>query len=298
MIVKENVEKITQAVKQLAKQEGAVLVGVGNVERWEGAPRGHGPRDFVPKAKSVVSVAQPILNAVIEAPAAMMDKEVDYVPLKNKRVYQERAYNVVGHRMHDYMLEHIGQVVGQYLQGKGYYTMVFPTTGSNVLSGLSWEESTKIWEDGRQIPPSHTPYGFFGYFFGDISHRHAAVRCGLGEFGYNNIVLTKQFGPRQRFNTIVTEAELKPDPLVSKPICLRDKCNLCLKACPTGAIKLKNGFDKDQIFIDTPSRTDPRLCVPRRGESGCFYGDCNRVCPIGKPRYLSKRLRSLRMGPI
>jgi hypothetical protein len=31
------------------------------------------PRDFVPNAKSVISIAQPILNPVINAPAALVD---------------------------------------------------------------------------------------------------------------------------------------------------------------------------------------------------------------------------------
>ena len=43
---------------------------------------------------------------------------------------------------------------------------------------------------------------------GVISHRHAAVLAGLGVFGRNNLVLTPQFGPRNRFVSILTTAKL------------------------------------------------------------------------------------------
>lgn len=301
MTTKNDVEKLTQAVKKLAKQEGSVLVGVAPIERFDPipplfdrAPRGHDPRDFISNARSVISIAQPILDAVMEAPAALVDKDVEMVPPDVKHRYLEVLYNVTGHRTQDFMLEHIAQVVGQYLQRKGYRTMFFPTTGMHPqMPGMTERE---IWEGpSRQWAELYSP---FRYTFGPLSHRHAATRAGLGEFGYNNIVLTKEFGPRQRFNSIITEAELVPDPLIAKPICLRDKCILCLKTCPMGAITLRDNVDKSQIFIDTPAKTDASLCTRRTDRAlypkACFYGDCNRICPIPtEPKYLSNRLRSI-----
>ena len=53
---------LTQAVKALAKQHGAVLVGIAPIERFDPmppyhdrAPKGHDPRDFVPGARSVIT---------------------------------------------------------------------------------------------------------------------------------------------------------------------------------------------------------------------------------------------------
>jgi epoxyqueuosine reductase len=54
---------------------------------------------------------------------------------------------------------------------------------------------------------------------GIFSMRHAAVRAGLGEFGLNNVVVTPRYGPRVRFNALVTEAELEPTPLPAEQIC-------------------------------------------------------------------------------
>jgi len=310
---------LTQAVKDLAIERGAALVGIASIDRfdpqppyYDRAPLGHDPRDFVPQARSVISFAQPVLNAVMDASAALADVEVAMVPPDVKYSYLEMLYQTVGHRVQDYMLEQIGQVVGQMLQMAGYETMIFPTTGlhPNVApSGIGvreegmtdqqiWQGPSKKWSD---------KYSPFRYTFGPLSHRHAATRAGLGEFGYNNIVLTREFGPRQRFNTIVTEAELVPDPLLSEPICLRDNCRLCLKACIMEAITLRDDrsfsdyrlvdqVDKDVIFVDTPAKTDPVTCNSRRNRipNSPIRGDCARVCPVPVTRtHLPARLKAM-----
>lgn len=69
---------------------------------------------------------------------------------------------------------------------------------------------------------------------GDLSHKHAAVACGMGLFGLNNLVLNPRFGPRLRFCTIVTSAPLIPDePLQNNPCTL---CEDCVAACPAQAL--------------------------------------------------------------
>lgn len=310
MTTKQDMEKLTESVKQLAKHQGAVLVGVAPVERFEplpplydAVPKGHHPKDFLPEAKSVIAIAQPILNPVMDAPAFLVDKEMEMIPPHAKYPYLEVLYNRVGHVVHDYMLEFIGQVVGQYLLGQGYQAMIFPTTGLHPsVSGMSDQD---IWEGpSREWAEKYSP---FRYTFGPFSHRHAATRAGLGEFGYNNLVLTKEFGARQRFNSIVTDAELVPDPLITEPICLRDKCKLCLKACIMDCITMRDDpavtdyrsiekDDRNRIFIDTPAKTDPTLCRRRREgiPDSPIRGDCVRVCPIPSvPKHLPDRLKNI-----
>ena len=74
---------------------------------------------------------------------------------------------------------------------------------------------------------------------GVISHRHAAVLAGLGTLGRNNLVLTPQFGPRNRFVSILTRAKLIADPLLKTDLCT--KCDLCHKMCPAQAWDCKSG---------------------------------------------------------
>jgi len=87
------------------------------------------------------------------------------------------------------------------------------------------------------------PSGFFRYrdykeirggFIADFSHRHAAVAAGLGEFGKQGLLITPQFGVRQRLASIITDASLQPDPLYhGEPLC--DGCGKCLEICPVSA---------------------------------------------------------------
>lgn len=310
---------LTQSVKQWALDSGAALVGIASIDRFDPmppyhdrAPEGHDPRDFVPGARSVISIAQPILNGVMDGPAVLMDRHVDMVPPDIKQAYLDLLYHVAGHHVHDEMLVQIAQVVGQRLQMEGFETMIFPTSGLHPSMAPTGTGSQGEGLSERQIwyGPSDrwaSLYSPFRYTNGPFSHRHAATRAGLGEFGYNNIVLTPEFGPRQRFNSIITEAELLPDPLITEPICLRDACRLCLKACYMDAIVLRDDpavrdyrsverVDKDTIFYDTPARSYPDRCNARttRVPDAPVRGDCARICPVPKERtHLPQRLQAI-----
>ena len=308
-----DMSKLTESVKQLAKQYGAALVGVASIDRfdpmpplYDAVPKGHHPKNFLPEARSVISITQPVLNPVIDTPAVLANREMEMIPSHVKYPYLEMLYNQVGHAVQDRMLEFIGQMVGQYLLSYGYQAMIFPTTGLHPkVDDLS---DIETWEG----PPRGAAQKFspFRYTFGPFSHRHAATRAGLGEFGYNNVVLSPQFGARQRFNSIITDVELVPDPLITKPICLRDKCKLCLKTCIMECITLRDDpsvvdyrsvkqDDHSRIFIDTPAKTDPTLCRRRREgrPDSPIRGDCVRVCPVpSMPQHLPDRLKTIVAG--
>ncbi len=44
-----------------------------------------------------------------------------------------------------------------------------------------------------------------------FSHKHAAYLAGMGSFGENNVILTEEYGPRVRFTSIFTTAEIEGD---------------------------------------------------------------------------------------
>ena len=278
------------------------MVGVAPVERFDpmppvhdAAPAGQHPRDFIPDARSVISFAMPIMPAVLDAPAVLAETDLEMIPADARRHYFDVVYNRVGHVVHDHQLEFIGQMIGQFLLTQGFDAMIFPTTG--VHPRIGEKTKSEIWADSP-----------FGYSSGPFSHRHAATRAGLGEFGYSNVVLTREFGPRQRFNSVVTDAEIEADPLLDKPICLRDKCRLCLKACIMECLFLRTDDkfrdyrsmehdDTERIFIDTPSLSIPSLCMSRTDGRSDFpiRGDCLRICPVPKrPKRIPKRLKEIR----
>ena len=57
-----------------------------------------------------------------------------------------------------------------------------------------------------------------------------ARAAGLGDIGKNGLFLTPEFGHRQRFGFVVTNAELEADPVRENRLC--DNCDACVKACP------------------------------------------------------------------
>lgn len=67
-----------------------------------------------------------------------------------------------------------------------------------------------------------------------MDFENAAVQCGLGEMGLHHTVLTKKFGPMQRFCCILTDAEFEATPLIEPSLC--DGCRACIEACPGKAI--------------------------------------------------------------
>lgn len=116
-----------------------------------------------------------------------------------------------------------------------------------------------------------------------FSHRHAAVRAGLGEFGLNNLVITRQFGPRVRFVSIITDATLEPTPLLERKVCLGvEECSLCIDECSPMALALNPKIDHNKVWLNPVSRTDMAICRERRDTIFC-YGRCIRVCPVGLP---------------
>ena len=289
--------ELTQQLRDLATRNGIMLFGVAPIERFEPmppyydrVPKGQDPRDFLPTAKSVISMAVPVLNAALDAPARLNEMELEMFPDDVKSEWLEAVYNRICHYNQNDILLSASQFLGQHLLLAGYDSMIFPTESLPIPNVTERTAKTK-----------------FGFLPGLISHRHCATRAGLGEFGYHNIVITPQFGTRQRFSTVVTEAELEPTPLLDKPLCLREKCGMCLRACYKDAIFLRDDerfvdyrtVDKirnDVIFIDTPSKTSPVRCRDRSndGEQFIVRGDCLRVCPLPKvPKNLSGRLQGI-----
>ena len=131
------------------------------------------------------------------------------------------------------------------------------------------------------------PLGFF-------SQRHAAVRAGLGEFGLSGLVINPQYGPRVRYVSIITEAELEPDPLLTEKVCMRGKCSAtsggknrpaCWARYGNNALSIREGTDMGKVFIDIPVALDKVKCAGfKDGKAffGCTYvGTCMRICPVG-----------------
>jgi len=137
------------------------------------------------------------------------------------------------------------QLAYQGLRHGIYVYMVFGYTFLNERLNLAAFRASRMLErrgfTSTPIPASapSDPYMTRGAF----SHRHAAVAAGLGEFGWNGLLVTPDAGPRVRLVSVLTEARLKPDPMYSgKKICNKEKCGVCFSVCPTRAINKDEGI--------------------------------------------------------
>ena len=112
-----------------------------------------------------------------------------------------------------------------------------------------------------------------------IMDRAAARRAGVGWVGKHTNVITKEAGSWVFLGEILTELELVPDaPLRTN--C--GSCDLCLRACPTGAISAPYVVENDRCisYLTIEHRgIIPRELRPLMGNwvFGCDI--CQEVCP-------------------
>ena len=264
-------EDLTSQVIIWLKDNGASLVGIASVERFDDTPIGHHPRDFLPGARSVVTFGVALLHQALYWEEHMTDSEL--VPPENRQdVLQNYFYRQTGYAMVNNLLDMLALRLSNLLESRGYLSVFFPATYG----------TKPIWAFIKEKIPSKA---------GLFSQRHAAVRAGLGEFGLNNLVLTPEYGPRIRFNSVITEAQLTPTPLLEEKICLGESCAICLKNCP-GAISLKPDFDPGAVWYNAPVETDTDACINLSGKYYCL-GRCVKVCPVAqKPLRQHARLQA------
>lgn len=66
-----------------------------------------------------------------------------------------------------------------------------------------------------------------------IDERDAAVKCGIGFFGQNGLLISDEYSSYMFIAEIITDAILQPDHAKKSPTCLG--CGKCRKACPMSA---------------------------------------------------------------
>jgi epoxyqueuosine reductase QueG len=251
----EDLMDLTQKLIDMAKADGASLAGVASAERFDGAPRGHHPRELLPGARSVFTFGIRILDRVLEWPDLLQGSPFFPEDLRLEALhslfYERSGYDIINDR-----LNHIALGLANHLEDLGHPSLFFPATYGGIPQRMG------------QLP-------------GMFSQRHAAVRAGLGEFGFNNVVVTARYGPRIRFNSVITAAPLEPSPLLQTKTCLGVACNICVDECPAGAFTLQPQANSKGIWLDPVSRTDWSVCRKSRAVVACM-GRCLHVCPTGR----------------
>lgn len=113
---------------------------------------------------------------------------------------------------------------------------------------------------------------------GPLMERAVAVRAGLGWVGKNTCLLTPRHGSWVVLGVIVTTAALPPDrPMESR--C--GECDLCLRACPTGALLAPGVLDHRRClsYITQMKGVVPEPFYKRLGRRVWGCDTCQAVCP-------------------
>jgi len=93
------------------------------------------------------------------------------------------------------------------------------------------------------IPISRDGYGNLEILLkkmpASFSHVYAGKYAGVGTIGFSHNLINPQFGPRVRYVSVFTAAEIEGDPVIEKDLC--KKCELCRRLCPVQALAASPG---------------------------------------------------------
>ena len=199
------------------------------------APDGHKPQDYLPGVKSVISLGVKVIDAILQtAPSGIYSKHYDTLNVK----LNSGAYELA-----------------RQLEKQGFESIAFPETDSCAIFREQYDK------------------GYTG-FVPCFNHLAAAVAAGLGRMGACGVVLTPEYGPRQRWITVITKAELPFNKPLPQEICRKKKgeeCFKCAGACLIKAISEK-GTEVRRCWKNWDSLRD----------KGLACGLCIKACPIGR----------------
>ncbi|HOM27858.1 MAG TPA: 4Fe-4S binding protein [Deltaproteobacteria bacterium] len=200
-----------QAVKDILRACGVDLVGIARADSVLLSHPPRPPRDLMPTSKSVVVMALAHQLGAVYAPDIML--------WTRSKIQTSR------------LLDEAADLLSRILERKGFLSLA-----------ISADKPVEILKRDPRTGRKYRVPKVVGF----LSLRHAAVSCGMGEIGRNNLLLTPEFGPHQRLCAVVTEAPLEPDPPRRHSLC--SDCGRCIEACPAGALS-PSGHDVDRCFM-------------------------------------------------
>ena len=192
---------LTKEVKDAARRAGADLVGVASIARFDHAPAEVHPSGIFSKTESVIAVGCRMIRGALKT-----IEEGNYWQAYNCDSYQY---------LNEILAPQILRSIAIVLEDYGY-------TAVPIHNPFGFN-------NGRPVRPGGTRPD------GAVSLRVLGCAAGLGEIGLSKLLLSPEFGPRQRVFAVYTDAQLEQDPLVA-PGTVCDDCGMCRSACPAEAI--------------------------------------------------------------
>ena len=195
----------TTDLKDQVRRLGADFVGIADAAGFLSPDyTGNKPQDFMPRIRSVIVIGVVIPKGCVQP---LPKGRPEYT---NTLMAGTATLRVIAFRL------------ARDLEKQGYLAALVPTEGSEF----------GMWYTDRETLRA------------DISLKYAAWLAGLGSYGLNQLLITRETGPRIRMTAILTDAQLSADhpaeATLLRPECAG--CQRCVKACPVSAISPDGAF--------------------------------------------------------
>ena len=196
------------AVKRAALEMGADVVGIGNIERWAGAPLQMDPKQIMPECKSIIGMVFRVERGSLRG-------------VEEGTFFSN--YSAMGYGGITYIYMPMTVInLSKFIEDQGYEAI--PMGHQSDWRAIDTFGNLRA-NYSRPVRPGQACPDIM------IHLRIAAYLCGLGEIGFSKMFLSPQFGPRCRVGIVLTDVELEPDPIYDGPQ-LCNRCMACIKACP------------------------------------------------------------------
>jgi epoxyqueuosine reductase QueG len=234
-------------LEETARESGADVIGVADIGRFHGLPPEKHPQSIFPEARSVIVLGRRITRGTLRG----VEEGTNFLD------YALYGYDWLDNRF----VALTTRLVSEYLEDNGWEAVPLPNLPPEIPPM------------GVPVRPGQPAPNVM------LDFDDAAVRAGVGEIGYPDVLVTPEFGPRQRIQMILTDAELEPSPILEDEVCTRDPELGDL--CPLGALK----GEREMVVCGKSMRiadVDYEKCA------GCRNGaKPNMYHPAGRPDRLA-----------
>ena len=220
----------SEYIKQKAREFGASVCGVGNVELMRDLPPERNPFSILPGAKTIIGFGIKVPRGLYGA----MEEGRQYYNYTNLGVkYIDETFAEIFLIKMSRIIENEGYDACLQRSIPGFKVKGDKTSNPEVKQVYELKFASPV-EEGKPAPDVL------------IDFNRAAEACGIGKAGMHGKVIVPKYGTFMRFVYIITDMPLEFDEPFTDELC--DKCGKCALACPGKAIS-DEGTDSWQCSV-------------------------------------------------